>query len=231
MKQFNWIIPIMGFCTTLVAKGTQPLRQGFGSSHLLLDCFQGSKLLAKKKSCCSLSARGQTLNRHHVPPFCTAVEFCTPHTSKKRLWGEGSSVGSSFGIHAHALWRRWTSSHDALGLGSNQHSDRTVCNPLMAVWSLTPTQPSWWPGLFRRALPQVALTTRTLTRKTDAYGHARQSGASRLGHTTIWLESLSKFGPFAAPYMATGCKELPKASLSLSLLACVCVCARGYMCV
>lgn len=62
------------------------------------------------------------------------------------------------------------------------------------------------------------MTTKALTRETDTHEH---TAASRSGHTTIWLESLSKFGPFTVPYMARAEECLLKALLSLSDSVCV----------
>lgn len=72
------------------------------------------------------------------------------------------------------------------------------------------------------------MTTKALTRETDTHEH---TAASRSGHTTIWLESLSKFGLFGIPYMARAVESLQRPhraylSLSLSLLMCVCACVR-----
>lgn len=74
--------------------------------------------------------------------------------------------------------------------------------------------------------PGVAMTTKALTRETDTHEH---TAASRSGHTTIWLESLSKFGLFGIPYMARAVESLQRPhraylSLSLSFRVCVCVC-------
>lgn len=69
------------------------------------------------------------------------------------------------------------------------------------------------------------MTTKALTRETDTHEH---TAASRSGHTTIWLESLSKFGLFGIPYMARAVESLQRPhraylSLSLSLFVCVCL--------
>lgn len=63
------------------------------------------------------------------------------------------------------------------------------------------------------------MTTKALTRETDTHEH---TAASRSGHTTIWLESLSKFGPFTKPYMARAeeCLQRPHWAY---LTVCVCV--------
>lgn len=66
--------------------------------------------------------------------------------------------------------------------------------------------------------PGVAMATAALTGETDTHEH---TAASRSGHTTIWLESLSKFGLFGMPYMARAEESLKRprrAYLPLSLL-------------
>lgn len=66
------------------------------------------------------------------------------------------------------------------------------------------------------------MTTKALTRETDTHEH---TVASRSGHTTIWLESLSKFGPFTTPYMARDEERLQRPHRAyLTLCVCVCVC-------
>lgn len=62
---------------------------------------------------------------------------------------------------------------------------------------------------------QVARTTKASRRGTDTH---ECTPASRSGHTTICLESLSKFGPFTAPEEK---RVPPKGSLSLSDSLCV----------
>lgn len=61
------------------------------------------------------------------------------------------------------------------------------------------------------------MATKALTGETDTHEH---TAASRSGHTTIWLESLSKFGLFGMPYMARAAESLERphqAYLYLSL--------------
>lgn len=57
---------------------------------------------------------------------------------------------------------------------------------------------------------RVAMTTQASRREIDTH---ECTPASRSGHTTIWLESLSKFGPFTAPDEK---RVPPEGSLSLS---------------
>lgn len=75
--------------------------------------------------------------------------------------------------------------------------------------------------------PEVAMTTKALTRETDTHEH---TVASRSGHTTIWLESVSKFGPFTTPYMARARERLLRPP-SAYLTVCVCVFDVIWLCV